>query len=70
MKTITLMFDSKKQLLEFFSTMGKVAFAIDLKKLILTSSFSPTDVLSAVKKYDAKILARTTTRLFAEENYC
>lgn len=69
MKTTTLLFNSKTQLLEFYYTLGSVAFAVDLNKLALTSSFSPTDLLSAVKKYDARILTRNSLQPVAEETW-
>lgn len=68
MKTITLLFDTKKQLFEFYFTLGEIAFAIDVSRLIITSAFSPTDVLIAVLKHDARVLTSKSARFVTEEN--
>ena len=70
MKTVTLQFNSKDQLFSYYGTIGKVAFAIDVPKLILTSALSPTDILSAVKKYDAKLLFAKLHPQATELAYC
>ena len=68
MKTITLLFSTKKLLLEFYYTLENVAFAIDLKKLIITAAFSPTDILIAVIKYDADVLTPKNAHLLLDES--
>lgn len=57
METISLKFDVKEQLLSFYSHLENAYCTIDLKEFVLSSTFSQTDVLIAVKKYGARILA-------------
>lgn len=56
METISLKFNSKEQLLNFYSRLENIHCAIDLKEFILSSTFSQTDVLIAVKKCGARVL--------------
>lgn len=70
MKTVTLLFSTKQQLFDYHGTLGKIAFAIDLKKMILTSTLTPTDILCAIKKYDAKVLFAKANSYATEQAYC
>ena len=53
METIALKFDSKEQLFAFYSRLNDVHCSVDLRDYTLSSTFSQTDVLIAVKNFGA-----------------
>lgn len=67
MKTTTLLFNTKQQLLDFFFSLGKIAFATDLKKLVFTARLSQNDVLRAISNYEAQVLNSETIHLVNKE---
>ena len=55
MNTITLKFGTKADLLNFYTRSENAQFTIDLEELTLTSSFSESDVVVAIKNYNARL---------------